>query len=56
MTIHNGTIHAAAYNGFDMYRAQFGNMVEFFYTMGAAMWWLEMNDTIKESRARRNAH
>lgn len=53
--IHNGTIEPVQYNGFSMFRAQFGNMTEFFYTIGAATWWIEMLDTIKLSRARRNA-
>lgn len=53
--IHNGTIESAMHGGFNKFRAAAGNEVEFFYTMSAAAWWLEMLDTIKQSRANRNA-
>lgn len=54
--MHNGTIQPAQHNGFRMYRAQYNNQTEFFYTMSLAAWWIEMLDTIAESRRRRNAH
>lgn len=55
ININGGTIETSQRNDARNYRAVFGNHTEDFYTFNAAAWWLEMQDTIKQSRERRNA-